>query len=82
MLMITMIGIFIAVLIGLLGLEPAAFQAWLTYQQWQHPVDRQRCFHNGDTLPGFPQCRLRARVGGSDRNPTEKTPKPVSSYSV
>ncbi|KAF2854455.1 hypothetical protein T440DRAFT_552295 [Plenodomus tracheiphilus IPT5] len=38
MLMATMIGVFIAVLLGILGLGVSAFQAWVSYQQWKHPV--------------------------------------------
>ncbi|KAH4036935.1 hypothetical protein HBH98_127650 [Parastagonospora nodorum] len=38
MLMATMIGVFIAVTIGLLSLGVATFQAWVAYQQWKHPV--------------------------------------------
>jgi hypothetical protein len=38
MLMATTIGVFIAVLLGVLGLIVAIFQAWVGYQQWQHPV--------------------------------------------
>jgi hypothetical protein len=35
--MTTMIGVFIAVLIGLLSLAVSCFQAWVGYQQWKHP---------------------------------------------
>jgi len=38
MLMATMIGVFIAVIIGLLGLGISGFQAYVSYQQWKHPV--------------------------------------------
>ncbi|OAL50941.1 hypothetical protein IQ07DRAFT_406671 [Pyrenochaeta sp. DS3sAY3a] len=38
MIMATMVGVFIAVILGVLGLGVAGFQAWLTYQQWKHPV--------------------------------------------
>jgi len=38
MLMATMIGVFIAVLVGILGLGVSTFQAWVAYQQWKHPV--------------------------------------------
>ncbi|KAH6866340.1 hypothetical protein BKA58DRAFT_459976 [Alternaria rosae] len=38
MLMATMIGVFIAVLIGILGLGISGFQAYVSYQQWKHPV--------------------------------------------
>jgi hypothetical protein len=37
MLLATMVGVFIAVILGFLGLVVAIFQTWLTYQQWQHP---------------------------------------------
>jgi hypothetical protein len=36
--MATMIGVFIAIVIGILGLGLASFQAWVSYQQWKHPV--------------------------------------------
>jgi hypothetical protein len=38
MMMATMIGVFIAVLIGILGLGISGFQAYVSYQQWKHPV--------------------------------------------
>ena len=38
MLMATMIGVFIAVILGFLGLAVASFQTWVSYQQWKHPV--------------------------------------------
>ncbi|KAF2253935.1 hypothetical protein BU26DRAFT_419040, partial [Trematosphaeria pertusa] len=38
MMMATMIGVFIAIIIGILGLGVASFQAWISYQQWKHPV--------------------------------------------
>jgi hypothetical protein len=34
----TLIGVVIAVILGLLGLAVGVFQAWVGYQQWQHPV--------------------------------------------
>jgi hypothetical protein len=34
MLLATMTGVFIAVVLGFLGLVVAIFQAWVTYQQW------------------------------------------------
>jgi len=37
MLMATMIGVFIAVIIGILGLGVSGFQAYISYQQWKHP---------------------------------------------
>jgi hypothetical protein len=36
--MATMIGVFIAVIIGILGLGVSGFQAYVAYQQWKHPV--------------------------------------------
>ena len=41
MLIATMIGVFIAVITGVLGLGVAGFQSWVTYQQWKHPVKDQ-----------------------------------------
>jgi hypothetical protein len=38
MLMATMIGVFIAVVIGILGLGISGFQAYVSWQQWKHPV--------------------------------------------
>jgi hypothetical protein len=38
MLMATMIGVFIAVILGILGLGISGFQAYVSYQQWKHPV--------------------------------------------
>jgi hypothetical protein len=38
MLMATLIGVCIAVMLGLLGLIVSIFQAWVSYQQWKHPV--------------------------------------------
>lgn len=37
--MATLIGVVIAITLGVLGLAVACFQAWVTYQQWKHPVD-------------------------------------------
>jgi hypothetical protein len=34
----TLIGVMIAVLIGLMGLGVAIFQAWVAWQQWKHPI--------------------------------------------
>ena len=36
--MATLIGVMIAVVLGMLGLAVACFQAWVAYQQWKHPV--------------------------------------------
>ncbi|KAJ8106301.1 hypothetical protein OPT61_g9625 [Boeremia exigua] len=38
MLMATMIGAFVTVVIGILGLGVGGIQVWLAYQQWKHPV--------------------------------------------
>ena len=38
MLMATMIDVFIAVVIGILSLGISGFQAYVSYQQWKHPV--------------------------------------------
>lgn len=38
MMMATMVGVFIAVILGLLGLIASVFQAWVTYQAWKHPI--------------------------------------------
>jgi len=37
--MATLIGVMMAVTLGLLGLAVAIFQAWVAYQQWKHPVN-------------------------------------------
>jgi hypothetical protein len=34
----TLIGVFIAVLLGILGLAVGIFQAYIAWQQWKHPV--------------------------------------------
>ncbi|OHE94330.1 hypothetical protein CORC01_10377 [Colletotrichum orchidophilum] len=34
----TLIGVFIAIIIGILGLVVGIFQAWVSYQAWKHPV--------------------------------------------
>lgn len=36
--MATLVGVVIAILLGLVALILSAFQAWVTYQAWQHPV--------------------------------------------
>jgi hypothetical protein len=38
MLMATMVEVFIGVIIGILGLGISGFQAYVSYQQWKHPV--------------------------------------------
>ncbi|KAL9617935.1 MAG: hypothetical protein Q9160_007301 [Pyrenula sp. 1 TL-2023] len=34
----TLIGVLIAILLGIAGLAVSIFQAWVGYQQWKHPV--------------------------------------------
>ena len=34
----TLIGVIIAILLGVAGLSVAIFQTWVTYQAWKHPV--------------------------------------------
>jgi hypothetical protein len=41
MLMATMYGVLIAVTLGFLSLVAAVFQAWVSWQQWQHPVQQR-----------------------------------------
>ena len=36
--MATLVGVVIAVILGLLGLAVGIFQAWVAYQQWKHPM--------------------------------------------
>ncbi|KIN03193.1 hypothetical protein OIDMADRAFT_52989 [Oidiodendron maius Zn] len=36
--MATFIGVVIAILFGMAGLALSIYQSWLTYQQWQHPI--------------------------------------------
>jgi hypothetical protein len=36
--MATLVGVVIAVILGLFGLAVSIFQAWIGWQQWQHPV--------------------------------------------
>lgn len=36
--MATLIGVVTAVMLGLAGLAVGIFQAWVGYQQWQHPL--------------------------------------------
>ena len=36
--MATLIGVFIAILLGAAGLGVGILQSWLAYQAWQHPV--------------------------------------------
>lgn len=37
--MATLGGVVFAVILGMLGLAVSIFQAWVGYQQWQHPVN-------------------------------------------
>lgn len=37
MMMATLIGVVFAVILGLLSLAVGSYQAWITYQAWQHP---------------------------------------------
>jgi hypothetical protein len=36
--MAALIGVAIAIVLGILGLAVATFQAWVAWQQWKHPV--------------------------------------------
>ena len=36
--MATLLGVVIAILLGVAALALGGYQAWLGYQQWQHPV--------------------------------------------
>ena len=36
--MATLIGVAVAVLLGMASLAVGAYQAWVAYQQWQHPL--------------------------------------------
>ncbi|KAF4508095.1 hypothetical protein G6O67_004520 [Ophiocordyceps sinensis] len=38
MMMATLVGVFMAIILGVLGLAVGIFQAWLAYQAWKHPV--------------------------------------------
>jgi ABC-type phosphate transport system permease subunit len=38
LMMATLISVIIAIVIGLCGLAVAIFQAWVSYQQWKHPI--------------------------------------------
>jgi hypothetical protein len=44
--MATLVGVITAVILGMAGLAVAIFQAWVSYQQWKHPVG------NGALSPG------------------------------
>jgi hypothetical protein len=34
----TLIGVVIAILLGMASLALGGYQAWVSYQQWQHPI--------------------------------------------
>ncbi|KAK1641021.1 hypothetical protein BDP81DRAFT_417893 [Colletotrichum phormii] len=34
----TLIGVIIAIILGILGLAVGIFQAWVAYEAWKHPV--------------------------------------------
>jgi hypothetical protein len=34
----TLVGVVIAIILGMVGIAVGAYQAWVTYQAWQHPV--------------------------------------------
>lgn len=34
----TLVGVVIAIILGLLALIVSVFQAWIAYQAWKHPV--------------------------------------------
>lgn len=36
----TLIGVIIAIVLGILGLIIGIFQAWVAYEAWKHPVNR------------------------------------------
>jgi hypothetical protein len=36
--MATLVGVLIAIILGIAGLAVSSYQAWLGYQQWQHPI--------------------------------------------
>ncbi|OPB47163.1 hypothetical protein A0O28_0072870 [Trichoderma guizhouense] len=38
MMMATLIGVIIAIILGVLGLAVGVFQAWVSYEAWKHPV--------------------------------------------
>lgn len=37
--MATLIGVIIAIILGILGLVVGIFQAWVAYEAWKHPVN-------------------------------------------
>jgi len=36
--MATIAGVFLAIFLGMASLAVGGYQAWIGYQQWQHPV--------------------------------------------
>jgi len=36
----TLLGVIIAILLGLAGLAVSSYQTWIAYQQWKHPINR------------------------------------------
>ena len=36
--MATLAGVLFALILGMAGLAVSGYQAWVGYQQWQHPV--------------------------------------------
>ncbi|KAI2629191.1 hypothetical protein GGS26DRAFT_559777 [Hypomontagnella submonticulosa] len=36
--LVTLAGVFIAILLGILSLSVSIFQAWVSWQQWKHPI--------------------------------------------
>ncbi|KAL7911685.1 hypothetical protein GGI35DRAFT_443359 [Trichoderma velutinum] len=38
MMMATLVGVIIAIILGILGLAVGIFQAWVAYEAWKHPV--------------------------------------------
>ncbi|KAL5091256.1 hypothetical protein Trisim1_003226 [Trichoderma cf. simile WF8] len=38
MMMATLVGVIIAIILGILGLAVGVFQAWVSYEAWKHPV--------------------------------------------
>ncbi|KAF3076367.1 hypothetical protein CFAM422_001629 [Trichoderma lentiforme] len=39
MMMATLVGVIIAIILGILGLAVGVFQAWVSYEAWKHPVN-------------------------------------------
>jgi hypothetical protein len=39
--MATLVGVVIAIILGVASLAVSGYQAWLGYQQWQHPISRR-----------------------------------------